>query len=305
MKRMGKRIIEAQTQKASSLMDEDEQLEVLTELVALTQNQDTFVDIEYLKKHLTEQPPTCGRELTVQDVPKNMVYKVELEHSYLPTILGAAIWERLPWEDPDMYKFFRLYRELGVLRQVHVIAAKFNRPTRELSLYAKLYHWSTRADAWDYYSDRAFKENLPAKQQRVDTIQLQYAEDLFAKCVGYCDENLNKFKPNEILKLMELSASLARTSAGLLVKANQAAGPVVNVNTQNNMVPGQGNPGDPNNPYGTKVEVIVEPPKSDDEIDKEKEKIAGILNVMNQIGVFNQKAAVVEELDADAILVRE
>lgn len=252
----------------------------------------------------------------VVDVPKlmegdgNPLVQIEYENPITPTINGIAIWERLPWEDVEDYKKFLYFRELGVERTVFHTARHFELEPHELVSASKLYHWELRANSWDYYNMTVWEYKKKERQREIANEHYQASRELFNKCVEYCNKNLNVFKPKDVLQLMKLAADLGTSSVDLFTKnqvtkiqqgvAEQGA-PIININTS-----AVAQNGSDSNSNGTQaVDANFEPVNNGAEagsLDAERERIAGIMNVLHQIGALNPKEAVVEELGEDVII---
>jgi hypothetical protein len=233
---------------------------------------------------------------TLQACPPNELYlPIVYDNLNTPYVDGILLWEQLEWESDENYRLFREYREKGIYRSTFEIAKSHNMPPLELSRLAKLMQWYLRVEAHDNYYDSLHQNLVKLRRREISDSHFRVAQELFIKCANYCEENIEIFKPKEIIEMMKLASDLGRNSVGLYestIRSSDSPSTIVNVN-QNNI---------PNISNGTQ-NVLISESKSITNLEQEKERLAGILNIMNQIGALNPEESEIEELDMENIII--
>lgn len=226
---------------------------------------------------------------------------IEWENPYLPCVMGAPIWERFDWESTEQYNMFNYFKGLGVDRTIFLTAKKYGKQPLDIVRLSKMFHWKERANAYDYYETSIHDYRIREKQRQIAESHFNTAQALFNKCADYCAENLQHFAPKEVIKLMEMSASLGRQAVGQESPRGGGSGNGTVVNINQNLAPG-----------ASPLTPVMEAPKDEEkevqlieDVDQEKTRLAGIINIMNEIGALNPQESEVEELNTDEIIMRE
>lgn len=252
----------------------------------------------------TEITTNTPRDL---DIPKEL--DIIYQNPILPTVGGIEIWERLGWETVENYKKFRAYRELGVTRTLFQIAAKFKVDPLEIVNLSEKYHWKVRVDGYDIYEQSHYQQVILQRQRDITESHYQVSQELFQKCAKYCSDNLEDMGPNQVIKVMGLAAELGKQAVGLgrMTNSNQSSsGSGLGFNGI------QGQIGAPTvhitNQQLNQTQTSEAKAADDEAAATEKadrEKVAGILNIMNKIGVFTPKQAVVEEMNMEDVIITD
>lgn len=246
-------------------------------------------------------------ELPPDSDGKACIEPIEWENPYLPCISGSPLWEQLPWETGEQYKMFRYFKGLGVDRTLFSVAKQHGKKPLDMVKLSKMFHWKERANAYDYYETSIHEYRIRERQRRMTEQHFTASEELFAKCSAYCNSNLNAFEPKDVLKLMDMAAKLGRQALGLGQENTGRGGTVVNVTQQAApaISPGASiiRPEEESTPeLDSAAEAVQALPE--DALEAEKVRIAGIINIMKEIGAFEQKESVVEQLNTDEIIMR-
>lgn len=240
----------------------------------------------------------------LQEGVRNPLVQIEYENPITPVVDGVAIWERLPWESAEDYKNFVSYRNMGVDRVLFNVAKQAKMVPREMIMIAKVYHWDLRVRAYDYYQATIWEFRKKERQREIADSHYQVATDLFKKCADYCAMNINVFKPKDVIQLMKMASDLGRQSVDLYNGNGRGAGmigdgqgPIITINNQQTQLGGQQGQMQQVAPQGEVIDVEVDE-------DKEKERLAGIANILYQIGALSPKESVREELNANEVIIK-
>lgn len=223
---------------------------------------------------LEQRPPHLFLPITVQDD--------------IPTIYGTPIWEILEGEPVEYYNLFKIYRSLATkagARSIYKVSKETGIEPRKLEILRQTYFWSLRAEAFDAYREKEEQLLLAWHQRVLLQDHRKTATALFDMATKYIENNADKLTPTTALKWAELAIKLGRLSVGLHPDKPDTTyedRPTVNiVNTVNTSdAHGTGATGD---------------------INEDRQRLKQLLNVMNNIGLF-QAPEVVEVEEGDIVV---
>lgn len=223
---------------------------------------------------LSENPPDVFEEIEY-----NAIGNSEL---IIPHIDGIPIWENIPGESVENFSLFKIYRNM-IRRSLYKLSQEVGIIPKKVNEIKNTYAWMIRIKAYDAYMDVNFKEEEKEIQRRVLGKHRELAGELTDLATSYLKNNIYILRPDVAVNLLDKAVAIERVSSNLnkndagvggskpaskLEQTMQNNGTMVNVN----MNAGDG---------GSK--------KKEANPEEDRNNVASMLNLMNQIGVLENK----------------
>ena len=131
---------------------------------------------------------------------------------------ASSPWERQPTETARQFGFFRVYRDLPVLRRsLAKVAEQLGCSQTYVQRLSSRNHWTERVGAFDAAQDRAEQK---LREPQIREMRKRHAE-LAAAALERAREGLESLDPHsmraaDIARLLEVAGRLERVSRGVL-----------------------------------------------------------------------------------------
>lgn len=151
--------------------------------------------------------------------------------SYLegyPALNGLPFWERLESEPLDEYELFKVYRDLPFdptnpdgIRSITRVASRaaaskvsFSSPSFLYAL-AKIYHWYSRARAFDIYHRLVLETRRQREIEIMENTHAKAAQKLFDIALDYFQRHTEELSGKTAVEVLKFASQLHRLSLGL------------------------------------------------------------------------------------------
>lgn len=211
----------------------------------------------------------------------------------LPTIEGIPIWEKLEYEPLEAYNIFKRYRAMRESSQkqraVYKLALETGMEVRNLEILRQVYHWNLRVNAYDLYMDQERATQLEMRRVEIEGKHAEAAKKLFGISTEYLIGHADLLTPKLALQMLDVATKLERISSGMAPDARVTASGVP-ITIQNNI--------------GETTKIGVQQVTTlTGELDKDKDRVKQVLNIMNNIGIL--KSSEPEEVIGEDIIDME
>lgn len=240
----------------------------------------SFVNITELLRH--------NSDLNFANLDERLFLPVIIQEG-IPTINAIPIWERIEGEPTEAYEIFKQYRmmkELNKTRTMYNLSLLTNVPVSHLETMRHLFNWNYRIQAFDAYT--AAERQLMLEQYRVEIEgkHLKIANKLAEQAFNYFKENESMITPKVALQMLDWAVKLERITTGLNPdgKGTINGSERIQLNVQNNIA----NTGDNTTSSSTSNKTEVE------QTEEDKDRLATMVNILNEIGVLTPDSSVVD-----------
>lgn len=240
----------------------------------------SFVNITELLRH--------NSDLNFANLDERLFLPVIIQEG-IPTINAIPIWERIEGEPTEAYEIFKQYRmmkELNKTRTMYNLSLLTNVPVSHLETMRHLFNWNYRIQAFDAYT--AAERQLMLEQYRVEIEgkHLKIANKLAEQAFRYLEENESMITPKVALQMLDWAVKLERITTGLNPdgKGTINGSERIQLNVQNNIA----NTGDNTTSSSTSNKTEVE------QTEEDKDRLATMVNILNEIGVLTPDSSVVD-----------
>ena len=240
----------------------------------------SFVNITELLRH--------NSDLNFANLDERLFLPVIIQEG-IPTINAMPIWERIEGEPTEAYEIFKQYRmmkELNKTRTMYNLSLLTNVPVSHLETMRHLFNWNYRIQAFDAYT--AAERQLMLEQYRVEIEgkHLKIANKLAEQAFNYFKENESMITPKVALQMLDWAVKLERITTGLNPdgKGTINGSERIQLNVQNNIA----NTGDNTTSSSTSKKTEVE------QTEEDKDRLATMVNILNEIGVLTPDSSVVD-----------
>ena len=240
----------------------------------------SFVNITELLRH--------NSDLNFANLDERLFLPVIIQEG-IPTINAMPIWERIEGEPTEAYEVFKQYRmmkELNKTRTMYNLSLLTNVPVSHLETMRHLFNWNYRIQAFDAYT--AAERQLMLEQYRVEIEgkHLKIANKLAEQAFRYLEENESMITPKVALQMLDWAVKLERITTGLNPdgKGTINGSERIQLNVQNNIA----NTGDNTTSSSTSNKTEVE------QTEEDKDRLATMVNILNEIGVLTPDSSVVD-----------
>lgn len=240
----------------------------------------SFVNITELLRH--------NSDLNFANLDERLFLPVIIQEG-IPTINAMPIWERIEGEPTEAYEIFKQYRmmkELNKTRTMYNLSLLTNVPVSHLETMRHLFNWNYRIQAFDAYT--AAERQLMLEQYRVEIEgkHLKIANKLAEQAFNYFKENESMITPKVALQMLDWAVKLERITTGLNPdgKGTINGSERIQLNVQNNIA----NTGDNTTSSSTSNKTEVE------QTEEDKDRLATMVNILNEIGVLTPDSSVVD-----------
>lgn len=245
-------------------------------------NVNTLIDtgLTVDSKHLVDYPP------------EGLYLDVGFEDGF-PTIDGIGIWNQIEGEPIECYNLFKAYRNMKSIeetRSISKLSKQTNVSPSMLEMIRRIFNWSYRVDAYEEFRQYERDQLLEERRIEVQGRHAKAAEKLFNISMDYIEKNANLMTPISVLKALEIAVKLERLSIGMSSDKRESiynpSGSSINFSVNNIQSSGQS---------GSVViggrDIAT---GSTGDLEQDQDSVAQILNIMDQIGIFNEKDNVIE-----------
>ena len=215
----------------------------------------SFVNITELLRH--------NSDLNFANLDERLFLPVIIQEG-IPTINAIPIWERIEGEPTEAYEIFKQYRmmkELNKTRTMYNLSLLTNVPVSHLETMRHLFNWNYRIQAFDAYT--AAERQLMLEQYRVEIEgkHLKIANKLAEQAFNYFKENESMITPKVALQMLDWAVKLERITTGLNPdgKGTINGSERIQLNVQNNIA----NTGDNTTSSSTSNKTEVEQTEED------------------------------------------
>jgi len=207
---------------------EEKTLRILGDLISSLQNNSTInnfgLPISYIDPQVIAETGMAS-EVTAEEIENATVLLDYLDG--LPIIDGLPFWERLDGEIMYFYRLFKSYRdmkEISGTRSISRIAEQANIKVSVINSLSNIYHWKSRAKAYDMYRDKAIEDTRRNNLVKMENKHFEFAEEMFDSVKDIVKELVTKLKSKvstkndyqfEIRRWIEFAIKLERLSLGL------------------------------------------------------------------------------------------
>ena len=240
----------------------------------------SFVNITELLRH--------NSDLNFANLDERLFLPVIIQEG-IPTINAMPIWERIEGEPTEAYEIFKQYRmmkELNKTRTMYNLSLLTNVPVSHLETMRHLFNWNYRIQAFDAYT--AAERQLMLEQYRVEIEgkHLKIANKLAEQAFNYFKKNESMITPKVALQMLDWAVKLERITTGLNPdgKGTINGSERIQLNVQNNIA----NTGDNTTSSSTSNKTEVE------QTEEDKDRLATMVNILNEIGVLTPDSSVVD-----------
>lgn len=240
----------------------------------------SFVNITELLRH--------NSDLNFANLDERLFLPVIIQEG-IPTINAIPIWERIEGEPTEAYEIFKQYRmmkELNKTRTMYNLSLLTNVPVSHLETMRHLFNWNYRIQAFDAYT--AAERQLMLEQYRVEIEgkHLKIANKLAEQAFNYFKDNESMITPKVALQMLDWAVKLERITTGLNPdgKGTINGSERIQLNVQNNIA----NTGDNTTSSSTSNKTEVE------QTEEDKDRLATMVNILNEIGVLTPDSSVVD-----------
>lgn len=230
----------------------------------------------------------CNTDLNFNNLSERLFLPIIIQEG-IPTVNAIPIWERIEGEPTEAYEVFKQYRMLKMNnkpRTMYNLSLLTNIPVAHLETMRHLFNWNYRVQAFDVYMSAERQLMLEQYRVEIEGKHLKMANKLAQQAFTYFEENESMITPKVALQMLDWAVKLERITTGL----NPSERGVINgseriqLNVQTNV----GNNSDTSNTSITSNKTEVE------QVEEDKDRLATMVNILNEIGVLNADNSVVD-----------
>lgn len=201
----------------------------------------------------------------------------------IPTVNALPIWERLEGEPIEAYELFKKYRMLKELKKTRTmfnLSLLTNIPVSKLETLRHLFNWNYRVHAFDEYISS--ERQLMLEQYRVDIEgkHLNIANKLAKTAFDYLQENESMITPKVALQMLDWAVKLERITTGLNPDGRGTinGSERIQLNVQNNIA---------NNSDHNLSSATTDPKTEVEQNEEDKDRLATMVKILSEIGVLS------------------